>query len=78
MRLSKRFASFVGISLSCVALLISKRFIYYDISVVIVWKESLLFLSTVDRDDRDDRDTRMIFIFLYGFFNRVRNVASVT
>ena len=49
MRLSKGFTSFVGISLSCVALLISKRFIYCEMSsAVIRSKENLLFLSTVD------------------------------
>ena len=49
MRLSKGFTSFVGISLSYVALLISKRFIYCEMSsAVIRSKENLLFLSTVD------------------------------
>ena len=49
MRLSKRFTSFVGISLSCAALLISKRFICCDISFAVkVSKENLLSLSTVD------------------------------
>ena len=49
MRLSKRFTSFVGTSLSYVALLMSTRFIFCDISsAVIVSKKNLLFLSTVD------------------------------
>ena len=78
MRLSKRFTSFVGKSLSCAALLISKRFICCDISFAVIGsKENLLFLSTVDTF-LDNRDTRMIFIFLYSFSDWVRNVASVT
>ena len=49
MRLSKRFTSFVGISLYCVALLISKRFICCDISSAVIGsKENLLFLLIVD------------------------------
>ena len=64
----KTFYQLCSISLSCVALLVSTRFICCDISsAVIGWKENLLFLSTVDTFF-DDRDTRMIFIFLYSFF----------
>ena len=49
MRLSKRFTSFVGVSLSFVALLIAKHFICYNISSAVIGsKEKLLFLSTVD------------------------------
>ena len=49
MRLSKGFTSFVGISLSCLALLISKSFICGDISSAVVGsKENVLFLSTED------------------------------
>ena len=48
MRLSKRFTSFVGISLSYAALLISKRFICCDISSPIIDSKENLFLSTVD------------------------------
>ena len=44
MRLLKCFTSFAGISLSCVALLISARFICCDISsAVIGLMENLLF-----------------------------------
>ena len=44
MRLSKRFTSFAGISLCCVALLISARFICCDISSVLIGlMENLLF-----------------------------------
>ena len=49
MRLSKYFTSFVGISLSSEALLISKRFVYCDISPAVIGsKKNLLFLLTVD------------------------------
>ena len=49
MRLSKRFTSFVGISLSCVDLFISKRLICCDISsAVIGYRRKVLFLWTVD------------------------------
>ena len=49
MRLSKFCTGFVGISLSCVALLISKRFIYSDISSVLIdSNENVLFTSTID------------------------------
>ena len=79
MRLSKRFASFVGISLSCEALLMSKHFVYCDISSPVIGsKENLLFFIDSRYHFFDDRDTWMIFIFLYSFFNWVRNVASVT
>ena len=49
MRSSKCFPSFVGISLSSVALLISKRFICCDISSAVLGsKENVIFLLTVD------------------------------
>ena len=58
MRLSKPFTSFVGISLSCEALLLSKRFICCDVSSPVIGsKENLLFFIDSRYHFFDDRDT---------------------
>ena len=63
MRLSKRFTGFAGISLSCVAFLISNRFICSNR----VEEKRFIYID-IRYHFFGDRDTRMIFIFLYSLY----------